>query len=195
MVRCHSIGAAHPVAMRIRPSPAIVQAKQREIKRRYARKRRATPRQIIPLRLADFAKLFHARYGLALPDDDAGRDDLQPVCHHLAKLPDAGRRIALWLEHWAPWLSLEEHRAIISNAVATCRAWTADQLAWRYRLTMQERTELGITTIGAVDCGKADRAKARKVRARKREADRRRAKGIKPRSQYLASLKRGPCAP
>lgn len=176
----------------VRPSPAIIEARKSEIKRRYARKRRPTPRQIIPLRLRDFATLFRSRYGLTLPDDDAGRDDLMPVCHHLAKLPDAGHRIALWLGQWAPWLTLGEQRTIIGEAVATCRAWSADQLAWRYRITMEQRTILGLTTIGAIDCNKTARAKLRRMRARKRQVEQRRANGLKTRAEYLASIKAGP---
>jgi hypothetical protein len=157
--------------MPARPSPIIVESRKREIAKRYGRKRkRGTPRQIIPLRLKDFATLFRSRYGITLPDDDAGRDDIQPVLHHLAKLPDAGHRCALWIEQWAPWMTVAEQRQTISDAVATCRAWSADQLAWRYRLTAEQRTILGITTIGAIDQTKAQRLKARKVRARKRAA-------------------------
>lgn len=177
----------------MRPNPHIIKAKLAEIDRRYKRKglRRSSPRQIVPLRLRDFATLFRSRYGLQLPDDDAGRDDLEPVIHHFAKLPDAGRRIALWLEQWAPWMTLAEQRAAITQGIATCRAWSADQLAWRYRVTLEQRTVLGLTTIGAIDCGKGERTKRRKARERKRKAAARQAAGAKPRAVYeAASAKR-----
>src|SRR5688572_8477787 len=110
-------------------------------------RRHASPQQMVALRLADFARLFRVRYGRAeLPDDDSGRDDIEPVLHHLAQLRQGHRRCAMWLELWAPWLTIAEQRAIISKAMATQRMWTADALAWRYRLTKEERRMLGIST-------------------------------------------------
>lgn len=119
-----------------------------------------------------------------MPDDDAGRDDIEPVIHHLAALPQAKRRIEHWLRHWAPWLTLEEQRAIILDGIDNARAWTADQLAWRYRVTKEERTMLGLTTIGAIDFGRAARAKRRKERDRLRKAKQRRNEGKPTRKQY-----------
>lgn len=154
--------------------------------RRKPGKRKASPQQIVALRLRDFATLFRARYGGILPDDDSGRDDLEPVIHHLAALSQPARRAAGWLELWAPWLTLGEQRRVISDGIATARAWRADQLAWRYRVTREERTMLGLTTIGAVDHGKAARTKRRRERDRQRKAAARRAAGIKPRGEYVA---------
>jgi len=156
---------------------------------RQKQRRHASPRQIVALRLNDFAILFRSRYGIALPDDDAGRDDLEPVIHHLASMPQASKRIGFWLEIWAPWLTLTEQRSIISDGIANARAWSADQLAWRYRVTAAERTGLGLTTIGAIDQGKAARTKARKQRARHRMAKARHNAGSLPRQQYEQASK------
>lgn len=153
-------------------------------------RRRATPQQIVALRLRDFATLFRSRYGIALPDDDAGRDDIEPVLHHIAALKQPGRRAALWLEIWAPWLTLGEQREMISSAIANARAWKADQLAWRYRVTREERTMLGLTTIGAVDHAKAARTKRRRERERQRKAMKRREAGAVPRNEYEAGSTR-----
>lgn len=148
-------------------------------------RRRASPQQIVALRLSDFARLFMGRYGKPqLPDDDAGRDDIEPVIHHLAALRQPGRRAMQWLELWAPWLTIAEQRKVVTAGIANARAWTADQLAWRYRLTRQERTMLGITTIGAIDYAKAARTKRRRERDRQRKAASRRAKGAKARRDY-----------
>lgn len=156
--------------------------------RRKPGKRRASPQQIVALRLMDFARLFRARYrGAVLPDDDDGRDSIEPVIHHLAALPQPARRAAAWLELWAPWLTLAEQRHIISDGIASARAWRADQLAWRYHVTREERTMLGLTTIGAVDHGKAARTKRRRERDRQRKAAARRAAGIKPRGEFIAA--------
>lgn len=147
-------------------------------------RRRATPQQIVALRLRDFAILFRSRWGITLPDDDAGRDDIEPVIHHLAALKQGARKAGLWLELWAPWLTLAEQRQYISNGMATARAWTADQLAWRYRVTRQERTLLGLTTIGAIDYAKGARTRGRKERDRRRRERQRREAGAMPREGY-----------
>jgi hypothetical protein len=150
-------------------------------------RKRASPQQIAALRMHDFDKLFRSRYGGPLPDDDSGRDDIEPVIHHIASLPQPGRRAAAWLEHWAPWLTLWEQRKIISEGIASAKAWKADALAWRYRVTNQERTLIGLTTIGAIDHGKAARTKRRRQREReRRQCDRRKA-GSLPRAEYLAA--------
>ena len=122
---------------------------------------RASPRQMVAFRLRDFDTLFSSRYrGGPLPDDDSGRDDIEPVIHHLAALP--ARRAQHWLKVWAPWLTLREQEAIVADELMNARKWTADQLACRYRVTRKERDMLGLTTIGATDFGKAARTKRRK---------------------------------
>jgi hypothetical protein len=155
-------------------------------------RRHASPRQIVVLRLHDLARLFRARYGRSeLPDDDSGRDDIEPVIHHLAALTHPARRAAQWLELWAPWLTIAEQRRIIADGITGARPWTADQLAWRYHVTKEQRAMLGLTTIGAIDQGKAARTKRRRERDRQRKAAARRAKGIKPRREYeKAALER-----
>lgn len=154
------------------------------------RRRRASPQQIVALRLHEFARLFSSRYGKPqLPDDDSGREDIEPVIHHLASLKQPARRCGYWLDLWAPWLSRAESAEMISRGIATARPWKADQLAWRYRVTKEERTMLGLTTIGAIDHGKAARTKRRKDRDRQRKAQARRAAGAKPRADYLAASK------
>lgn len=167
---------------------AIRKANVKWFSERMKRRRaRASPQQIVSLRLADFAKLLRSRYsGTVLPDDDAGRDDIEPVIHHLAALTHPARRAAHWLELWAPWLTLAETNTIITTAIANARPWTADQLAWRYRVTKEERTMLGLTTIGAIDQGKAARTKRRKERDRARKRAKRQAAGATPRTTYEA---------
>jgi hypothetical protein len=143
--------------------------------------------QLVALRIADLSILFRSRYGLVLPDDDAGRDDIRLAVDHLAALAHPARAITRWLEIWAPWMRLSEHRQIISDGIANQRNWKADALAWRLRLTAAERAGLGITTIGAIDEGKAARAKRRRERSRARKAALRRASGAQERSVYEAS--------
>lgn len=153
--------------------------------------RKASPLQIVGLRLWDFARLLEHRYGLPLVDSEDSRDALEPVIHHMAALTQPARRISKWLRLWAPWLTLEEQDQIIASGIATARAWKADQLAWRYRVTVQERDMLGLSTIGAIDRGKAARTKRRKARDRDRKATARAKAGMMARAEYEAqSLER-----
>lgn len=150
------------------------------------KRRRSTPMQIVALRIADLSTLFRARYGIALPDDDAGRDDIKLAVDHLAALPRPAQAISRWLETWAPWMTLAEQRQVVADGIANQRHWKADALAWRVRLTIAERRMLGITTIGAIDLGKAARTKLRKERDRNRKRAKRRAAGAVPRRKYEA---------
>lgn len=152
--------------------------------RQKGKRKRSTPMQIVALRIADLSTLFRSRYGVRLPDDDAGRDDIRLAVDHLAALAHPAKAITRWLETWAPWLTLAEQRQIVSGGIANQRHWKADALAWRLRLTREERTMLGITTIGAIDHAKAARTKRRRERDKERKAAKRKAAGAVPRGQY-----------
>jgi hypothetical protein len=147
---------------------------------------RRTPMQLVALRLNDLASIFRSRYGVTLPDDDAGRDDLEVAINHLASLARPRRHIANWIGLWAPWLTAKEQQEMVGAALANPQHWKADNLAWRLRLTAEERRMLGVTTIGAIDENKAARTKRRKRLDRERKAKARRAKGAKPRKDYEA---------
>jgi hypothetical protein len=140
--------------------------------------------QLVALRLADLATLFRSRYGRELPDDDAGRDDLRIALNHLACLAHPRSHITNWIEIWAPWLTAAEQRDLVPPILANPQRYKADALAWRLRLTMEQRTVLGITTIGAIDMPKAQRSKRRREYQRKWQAGKRRKQGMKPRKMY-----------
>lgn len=142
--------------------------------------------QLVALRLHDLARIFRSRYGVTLPNDDAGRDDLVVAINHLASLSRPRRPITLWIELWAPWLTAAEQRNIVGPALAHPQHWKADALAWRLGLKAEERRMLGVTTIGAIDETRVDRIKRRKLLDKQRKAKARRAKGAKPRKLYEA---------
>lgn len=148
--------------------------------------RRRSPMQLVTLRLNDLANIFRHRYGIVLPDDDAGRDDLEVAINHLASLARPRRHIADWIGLWAPWITAADQQEMVGKALANPKHWKADQLAWRLRLTAQERRMLGVTTIGAIDENKAARTKRRRMLDRERKALARRTKGAKPRKDYEA---------
>jgi len=169
-------------------------ATQTDIRRaELARERRRRPVSIVALRLAELNRLLtHRHGGEVLSEDDAGRDDVEIVVHHLAcAAGDQPRNIAGWIALRAPWMAADDVRRIIDQATTKPRRWRADSLAKRLNLHEAERRRLRITTIGAVDLDRAQRAAAR--RARKRERDRERAAarrkvaGAKPRAEYIAT--------
>jgi len=148
---------------------------------------RRTPMQLVALRLNDLAKIFRHRYGVTLPDDDAGREDLVIAINHLANLARQRRHIANWIGLWTPWLTAAEQSDIVGAALANPQHYKADGLAWRLRLKAEERRMLGVTTIGAIDENKAARTKRRRNLDRERKAKARRAKGAIPRKVYEAN--------
>jgi hypothetical protein len=158
------------------------------IARRYAaKKRERDPVSIAALRIGELRRLYTARYGHVLPDDDAGRDDALVMAHHLAKRSEAERLIPAWLSLWAPWMAPEEVAAMTAGVLAKPLRWKADKLAIRLNLNEAERRRLRITTIGACDLIRKDRIARRKQQARQRDEVRRRAAGAKLRADYEAN--------
>jgi hypothetical protein len=158
-----------------------------DIARKYERQRDRQPVSIAAVRVGELQRLFQARYGQTLPDDDAGREDARIMAHHLARLPNAERRIPNWLDLHAPWMTPSEIRSLTAEAFTKRRKWKADRLAVRLNICDAERSRLAITTIGAVDADRAQRLARRRDRARQRKEESRRAKGAKPRVEYEAN--------
>jgi hypothetical protein len=158
-------------------------ARHAEIARRYAKAERR-PVSIAMLRIAELRRLYRARYGHTLPDDDAGRDDALIMAYHLAKRPDADRNIPVWLGLWAPWMCETEVAKVTTKVLAKPLRWRADKLAIRLNLNEAERQRLRITTIGAVDVDKEERRRRRQARNHLRKKLMRRARGAKPRIEY-----------
>lgn len=157
-------------------------ARHAEVARRYAwqaRQRRkgdsgTEPSRLITLiRLRELERIFQSRYGRFLPDDDAGRDDLALAANHIVFLRgEVVEHIVGWARAWAPWMPHDEAAALAERIAPAPEKFTADELAWRLRLSMSERTDLKITTIGSFDVAKAERLELRK--AKRREAERKR---------------------
>jgi hypothetical protein len=61
----------------------LIKAKRREIAIRYRQGKKPRPFSMAALRCAELNRLWADRYGAALPDDDAGRDDARITAHHL----------------------------------------------------------------------------------------------------------------
>jgi hypothetical protein len=148
-----------------RPKPATIAAKLAEIEQRYRRRKRPSPRQLATLRISELNRLFSARYGETMPDDDAGRDDIVVMANHLAATGrEIGKCVGAWLEVRAPWYTIADLKYLVAEVATNPQRWKADALAWRLHLTYADRQTLKIKTIGAVDVPRAQRTKLRKER-------------------------------
>lgn len=156
--------------------------------KRRKRGRRGSPRQLVALRMPELARLFRTRFGIHLPDDDAGRDDAFVAANHLAGLKEPRPRIMRWLDLWAPWMPVAEREDLATRAIADRQVWTADALAWRLGVTAAERKALALTTIGAIDETSAERLERRQTSNKVRLADLRREQGRKTRQEYLSEV-------
>ncbi|MGY2845636.1 hypothetical protein ACVIWU_004493 [Bradyrhizobium sp. USDA 4509] len=145
--------------------------------RRREEKERNPDAFMARLRLRELERIYARRYGPVLPDDDAGRDDLEIAAHHIAHLRgDVVDHIAAWTALWAPWLPKHEARNLAERVKAQPQEWKAETLAWRLRLTKVERSALDIRTIRAIDQTDAERDTAKRERKRERDRERWRAK-------------------
>jgi hypothetical protein len=132
------------------------------LEERWSRKKRwlsfiPFDRRIAYFRLPELERIFASRYGLTLPDDDAGRGDLFIALNHIAyRSGDVLTKMLGWARRWAPWLTEAEARHIAIGIAKHPIRWKADTLGQRLRLTREERTRLGIKTIGACDASKAE---------------------------------------
>lgn len=151
-----------------RPSPALIQARKWEIARRYARRAKVgkRTRSMAAIRLAELTRWLDDTHGAGVelePCDDS-ITIARIFAHHMGSLPDMPRRVKGWIDRYTPWLDLASQERLIGEVAGCALKWSADKLAWKLRLTDEQRTRLKITTIGAIDCSREQRAERRKKR-------------------------------
>ena len=151
-----------------RPTAEQIRARKWEIKLRYQRKSAVGKRtkSMAAIRLAELTRWYDDTYGAGCelePGPDAVRI-AEIFAHHLACLTKAEHRIPEWLAFYAPTIPPRERQQLTANAMNKPLHWSADKLAWKIRLTMEQRTKLKITTIGAIDCNREQRAELRKAK-------------------------------
>lgn len=138
------------------------------------------------LRISELTRILEHRYGPQLPDDDAGREDMGIMLHHLAHTREPEQAIMGWIAVRCPWMPIAKATSLMRQTVARPQKWNADDLAERLRLTEAERDALHVTTIGAIDLPKHARLARRKKRKRQAEKAKRQAKGSRTRAEYEA---------
>lgn len=161
----------------------------RDHTRGLPRRRRAP--SLVVLRVAELRRLFVDRYGgwaAAFPDDDAGRGDLEILLHHLARLPgNPSFRLGETVSRWAPWLSVQEGEDLVVQVLRSPRRWKAATLGEELGLLSADRRRLKIRTIRAIDQKTKTAIEARRANHRESEHKRRRARGQRPRAEWLAN--------
>jgi len=151
-----------------RPTLSVIKARKWEIKRRYARKSNVgkRTRSMAAIRLAELTRWYDDTHGAGC-ELEPGRDAVmiaEIFAHHMAALANAERRISEWIGFYAPTIPPQERERLIANATNKPMHWSADKLAWKIKLTDEQRSRLKITTIGAIDCSKEQRAARRKAK-------------------------------
>jgi polysaccharide pyruvyl transferase WcaK-like protein len=78
-------------------------------------KSKGNPEKIRALRLGEVKRVLRHRYRHELPDDDAGRDDLELLLDIVSLARDAKRRMKNIIETWAPWMDTAESYELVEN--------------------------------------------------------------------------------
>jgi hypothetical protein len=148
-----------------RPPPEVEAARHQEIRGRYRRRKpirkagEAYP--LAPLRLHQLRVLFRSRYGIALPNDDAGMEDLELLVGYIVL---CGKNPWPQIETWAPWCAEADAERMIESAARFPVGHTADDLGRRLGLRYAERQRLNLTTIGSIDVDCVERDRLRRQR-------------------------------
>jgi hypothetical protein len=141
------------------------------------------------LRIGELNRIFGDRYGgdrvgYELPDDDAGRGDLEILLQHYANSnPHKLHSIA---KLRAPWMEAPEIWELVEQIGAYPRQYRAKTLGSMLRVTRTERQSLNLRTIAAIDMTASEQKQEQKRRDRLRRQSKRRAQGKPLRAEYLA---------
>ena len=146
------------------------------------------PHRLVVVNRARELRLFLSyRHGDTLPDNDAGRDDLELLLNYVVQLNPGYGVPAMIAEAraWAPWLSCEDARTL-AKRIAGRRPikLKADTIARRIGCTYVERSALNLRSIGSCDLTRTQRDRAARKRRTDAESKRRREKGVRPRDEY-----------
>lgn len=142
------------------------------------------------LRFGNVRRLLRARCGHTLPDDDAGREYLWDLLLPVSLGAERDRKMENIIAVSAPWIKPKEASEMSDQIKRLPRAAgmpTSRALGIRLRLTREEWICLKLKTILPYDMTGQEIAEFRKAKRRASDIRRRRAKGRKPRADYLAN--------
>jgi hypothetical protein len=136
--------------------------------------------------LRDMMIIVQYRYGPEIPNDDAGRGDLDIILKlHAGHPTNGGDRVKHCIDILAPWMSQEERDITVSDLtgidgrrIRPCR----NELREQVRLSAANMERLGITHIPPFDLTDQQLADYRRA---KRNAKRRARRSKQPRDDFL----------
>ena len=143
--------------------------------------------------VGDLRRIYRVRYGPTLPNDDAGRDDLELLLMPISLSSKAApEKMQHAIDTLAPWMPKTEASALIDNLIRLDERYrrpSMKEIGERIRLTNAERERLTAWRITPVDITSEALAEQRKAKERKRKARKRLELGKQTRAEYLAAIK------
>ena len=136
---------------------------------------------VLNQRCKQLKRLLYARYGPTLPDDDAGREDLELVLGFTSD-----KRLASTITLLAPWMQGEAAGSLIDRVRSLppdLRYLSPKKLGERVLLRHEERERHKLWQIEATDISNEVAAEMRKARRREALKRHRRNRGVRPRAR------------
>jgi hypothetical protein len=147
-------------------------------------------RGILRVRLGHVRRVLQSRYGVAVPDDDAGYEDLRVYLHVKAQacLPKNRERALLnEIGLMATWMPLERARQVATEIATKPMKLTSVTLGEMLNLSSEERARLSVWQIRAVGETTEDMKERRRQRNRDLQRIKRARAGGQTREQYRRS--------
>jgi hypothetical protein len=136
-------------------------------------------------RVKELTLIYSEQYPNGLPHNNVGVKYARYMCRTLAFFETIERR-ERWLDRYASWMKADKRAAILDMAP---HWYSQKSLGQHLELYDEDRERLGIRTIEALDVTKEQRAAINVEKGLKSDEKYRRNIGIKPRDEYLASVK------
>jgi hypothetical protein len=136
-------------------------------------------------RVKELTLIYSEQYPNGLPHNKLGVKYARYMCRTLAFFETIERR-ERWLDRYTPWMDANKRAAILDMAP---HWYSQRSLGQHLELYDEDRERLGIRTIEAVDVSEEQREDINAEKGLKSDEKYRRNIGIKPRDEYLASVK------
>jgi hypothetical protein len=147
-------------------------------------------RGILRVRLGHVRRVLQSRYGVKVPDDDAGYEDLRVYLHTKAQccLPRNRERALLnEIDLMAPWMPVDRARQVAAEIATKPMKLTSITLGQMLNLSSEERVCLSVWQIRAVGETTEDMKERRRQRNRDLQRIKRARDGSQTREQYRRS--------
>ena len=155
--------------------------------------RRRTAPTLATIVNSQVRRVLADRYkGQALPDDDAGREDLAVAVQALANKGTGEPDVRRYVETAAPWLRAMDVDLLVDRAYtrplfsSDKKQYKPDLLARLLGVDYATRTRLAVFVIGSNDVPKPERKARAAAKRIEQQRARRRAQGRQPRDEWLA---------